>query len=236
MKPQIVVASASTVTTNGIALSQTPASAGNLTLNGTFVVNTRGQLANGLYSNTIPVAVLPTLGRVGITSSGADSSVIFTVYGTNGSGNPITESVTGVSSDTVSTLNDFATVTRIATSAGTVGAITVGNFATWGSLPVVLNDNSFGVQISCVVTGTVNYTIYFTGDDVIDTVPPTVNPLNSPPPYTWFPSNDSNVVSATTTQQSNFLVLPFAIKVVINSGTGSVKMTVTNRSPVSVAR
>lgn len=76
------------------------------------------------------------------------------------------------------------------------------------------------ISIQCNVTGTVNYTVQSTLDDPNDPFNPI--PVNS---VTWVNSSDTAVVSATTTQQSNFLFAPKYARVKLNSGNGSVVAT-----------
>lgn len=72
------------------------------------------------------------------------------------------------------------------------------------------------VSIQIIVTGTVNYTVQQTLDDLND---PNVTP-------TWFSSTDAAVVGATASKQSSWSVPVGAIRVVQNSGTGSTRATV----------
>lgn len=71
-------------------------------------------------------------------------------------------------------------------------------------------------SLQVVVTGTANYTVQQTLDDIFD---PAVTP-------TWFDHPDSNLVSATTNKQGNYAYIPAAARLVLNSGTGSAKLTV----------
>lgn len=86
-----------------------------------------------------------------------------------------------------------------------------------GGIPVLLNFNNVAIGIGFVteVTGTVNYTVYHTYDDVSDS---TITPV-------WLPHGVSNMVAATTTQESNFVIPISAMQVIINSGgTGTDKV------------
>lgn len=87
-----------------------------------------------------------------------------------------------------------------------------------GGTPVLLNSNntSVGIGFVCVVTGTVNYTVYHSYDNLSDTT-------NTP---TWLPHGNGNLVAATTTQEGNFVIPMGGIQVIINSGNGSVKLIV----------
>jgi hypothetical protein len=158
--PSVVILQLGALVANGIALSQTPGAAGNLILNGSLV--------------TGGVAVLDVPRRVSIASSGNDAAVIFTVNGTNANGSPISSAVTGVTSTaTGQTALDFKTVTSIATSAATVGAITVGTNGV-ASSPWVLDNHLatvWALTVAVSVTGTVTYTVEHTYDDPNDVGP-----------------------------------------------------------------
>jgi hypothetical protein len=73
------------------------------------------------------------------------------------------------------------------------------------------------VSLQAVVTGTANYTIQQTLD----------NPLEAGATITWFDHPDTNLVGATTNMQGNYAYIPTAVRVVLNSGDGSVRLTVT---------
>lgn len=70
------------------------------------------------------------------------------------------------------------------------------------------------VSLQANVTGTVNYTIQQTLDDVFDS---TVTP-------TWFDHPDSNLVAQTVARQGNYAYIPRAVRVKLNSGTGTVQL------------
>src|SRR6185437_3174379 len=113
MRPVTISKTLAAASANNIALSQSPAGAGNLTLNGAAV-------AAG-------VATLDTQRRVLITSAGTDTGITFTVYGGNQSGSAISETVAGGSLGIpVSTTQDFLTVTRVAASGASASTVTVG--------------------------------------------------------------------------------------------------------------
>ena len=76
------------------------------------------------------------------------------------------------------------------------------------------------ISIQCTVSGTVNYTVQSTLDDPNDPFS-SVSAVN----ITWVDTSDTAVVAASTTQQSNFLFAPKFARVLINSGTGTVKAT-----------
>jgi hypothetical protein len=71
-------------------------------------------------------------------------------------------------------------------------------------------------SLQVVVTGTADYTVQQTLDDVFDS---TVT-------ATWFNHPDANLVAATTNKQGNYAYIPAAVRLVLNSGSGSATLTV----------
>ena len=119
---------------DGICTSQTRTGAGNLTLDGALTATING---NSVYAPSVSGTAATADGawarKIGITSDGNDSTVTYTIYGTDVNGKALSEAVTGPNSTVVystnSTAANFKTVTRIATSASTVGNITIGTAA-----------------------------------------------------------------------------------------------------------
>lgn len=111
-RPVIITKSLDAAVANAIATAQAVAGAGNLTLDGALV-------SGG-------VATVDSQRRIGITSSGNDTGITFTVYGTMESGVSISEVVTGSNGSVASTLQDFYTVTRVAASGAAAGTVAVG--------------------------------------------------------------------------------------------------------------
>jgi hypothetical protein len=193
-------------TTNNVALSQTPGAAGSLTIN--------GSLASG------GIATIANPQRIKITTT--DTTTVFTVTGTTKTGSLLTETLTGTGSGVTSTL-DYYTVTKIAVNQGTTAAVTVGTAGT-GSTAWVRLDSwaDAGVGIQCDVSGTVNYTVQWTHDDPNDPTDP-VTPQN----VTWINSNDPAAVAATIAITTNNQFSPTYLRVLLNSGTGTVTMKAT---------
>ena len=119
---------------DGICTSQTRTGAGNLTLDGALTATING---NSVYAPSVSGTAATADGawarKIGITSDGNDSTVTYTIYGTDVNGKALSEAITGPNSTVVystnSTAANFKTVTRIATSASTVGNITIGTAA-----------------------------------------------------------------------------------------------------------
>jgi hypothetical protein len=122
MRPRRITWQLATSDDDGVCASQTPGGAGNLTIN--------GALATGGVATLTSASC--TQRRVLISTGADETARTFTVYGTRAadskSSGPvdIQEAVTGVNNSTVETLQDFATVTRVAVDGATAGAIKVG--------------------------------------------------------------------------------------------------------------
>jgi hypothetical protein len=148
---------------DGVAASQTPSGAGNLTIDGV--------LASG------GVVTLTTAQPVTVYGTGNEAGKTFTVYGTDQNGMAISEAIAGPNNGTVTTSASFKTVTRVAVSAATAAAITVGVTAVL-SLPwIPLNRHKKPFEYSYYVDiGTATYQVETTLNDVQDTsVTPVVN-------------------------------------------------------------
>lgn len=194
-----------------------PSSAGSGT---NYVVYGANVALNGSLVNSSGVAVLPTAQRVLITT--ADSTTKFTISGTGAGGQLQSETVVSNGTNVQSVL-DYATVTSITTNQAPTASLTVGTNGV-GSTPWVRTDEWAEAQVSiqCNVTGTVNYTVQASNDDPNDPSNP-VTPSN----MTWINSNDPAAVGATGAILTNFLFSPRYVRVLLNSGSGSVTATVT---------
>lgn len=187
---------------NSIAASQTPSTAGNLTLTVSPFVQTSAQ-------------------RLLFTPAGAEGTngTTWTITGTDWNGNQVTEVVAGVNNPaTAQSVYDYSSVISIAVNKGQAGAVTVGTNGVGSSRPIFLDTFApapTAIQID--VTGTANYTVQSSLDD-----PNVVGYTN----VVWVNSQDTNVVAASSTQQSNFAYLPTVVRVLLNSGSGSVTLTV----------
>jgi hypothetical protein len=208
MRPiTVTVGPLATASANNICLSQSVSGAGSFILNGTLV-------SGG-------VAKLDTPRRVLITSAGNDSAVSFTITGTTYSNSITSEVILGSNASSVYTITDFLTISSIKTSASTASTVTIGTNGIAGSPWVSFDPWSTSyISIQAVVSGTVNYTIQQTTDD-----PNSADTPISVQNVTWVNSNDTAVVGATTTQQSNYIFTPIFARVLLNSGSGSVRAT-----------
>lgn len=90
-----------------------------------------------------------------------------------------------------------------------------GGAITGNALPLDIHGRP-EISLQLDVTGVANYTVQQTLDNVFDSA---VTP-------TWIDHPDTNLVGATTDKQGNYAYVPFAVRLVQNSGAGSVKMTI----------
>lgn len=196
---------------NDIAQSQTPSVAGPITLNGSTVV---GGVA--ILDNTPPGGQ-----RVLITTGGAEGSngTVFTIVGTDWNGNAATETITATNTTTFQSVYDYGTVISFSVNKATAGAITVGTNGVGSSRPIFLD--SFApapTSLQVDVVGTVSFTVQQSLDDP--------NGANGYTGVNWVNHLDPNFVNGTQTAQSNYAYVPRVCRVLLNSGSGSVTLTV----------
>src|SRR5215475_2867732 len=200
-----------------VSASQSPG-AGAILINGT--------LASG------GVATLDQPRRVVIAPGGADSGITFTVTGANRTGNVISETVQGVNNpSTVATQNDFKTVTAVTHTGSVASTITIGTttapVASSQWFAVDTNADPISIGIAVVVSGTINYTVEYTYDDVNAIYPATPTLFNI--------SGGSLTAKATTADsQANPFNFPcWGIRLTINSSTspGTATMTIEQAGP-----
>lgn len=72
------------------------------------------------------------------------------------------------------------------------------------------------VSLQVDVTGTVNFTVQQTLDNVFD---PSITPL-------WLPHPDAALAAATADAQGNYAFVPSAVRLVVNSGAGTARLTI----------
>lgn len=200
---------------NNIALSQTPLAAGALTLNGSLV-------ASG-------VAILDVARQVLFTFAANETGHSFVATGTSWAGDAISETVAGTTAGTVATVLSYKTITSITISAAATGAMTVGTngvaSSPWIRLDEWATPNIFK---QCTASGTVNYTLQITADD-----PNAPSGAVLPAAVTWVNDPDLSFVAATATASGTLLMSPAWVRVVLNSGTGTVTTTVRQAGSVA---
>ena len=99
--------------------------------------------------------------------------------------------------------------------------ITVSSAASSAAIPMDPKVAPFSVGIGCVATGTLTYKVQHTFDDIFDS---TVTP-------TWF--DHSSMTGLTANQDGNYAYAVRGVRLLINSGTGSVTMNLVQSSTPS---
>lgn len=184
-------------------------SAGALTLNGSLV-------SNG-------VAILDTPRRILITNAADETGKTVVLTGTDRAGNAQSETVTLGGIGSTAAVLDYKTLTSAVLSANSAGNLSIGTNDVAASAWVMFDPwASGGVAVQLTVAGTVNYTLQQTMDD-----PNSPTDDVDPADVAWLSCSDTDVVSATTTQQTNYNFPPTYARVLLNSGSGSVIATFT---------
>lgn len=192
---------------NSVASEQLLNASGAITLNGSLVVS-------GVATLTVP-AYLTIFNEKSATVS-------FAVTGTRPGGGTQTETIAFTASGTVTGSLSFATVTAITASAPTSATISVGNAVTgytdW--IPLDIYTPNQVTNISAKTSGTVNYSVEYTNEDPFDR---SIQQLAVPHPNASLTAASGDETQFTTT-------LMRAVRLKINSGSGSVRFTCVQQS------
>jgi hypothetical protein len=177
---------------------------------------------------TLGSTALDKARRVIFTSSGNDTGLTYTVSGTNWAGDTISETVAGVSAAAATTVLDYLSLTSVSVNGASAGTLSIGTNGVAAS-PWVRLDNwapaPVAVQLS--VFGTVNATLQQTLDDPNP-------PVNVPPAaMVWVNSADAAAVNFSAAVQTNYAFAPLFVRVLLNSGSGSVTATVQQLGSIS---
>lgn len=204
MRPiQIVTTSFPNADGNYLAETQTLAAAGDLT-----------QVASTI---TPPRFVT-------ITSAGNDSGITFLITGVGPNNENQTETVTGASVGTATSTKTFSFVSSIyasgATAAGVEAGVTQSGYSQW--IPLDIYTPNQVTTISASVSGTVNYSIEYTNEDPFDH-----SFVHQVVPH---PAAAGAFTNASTSQTHFTTTLMRAVRYKINSGSGSIRLTITQQS------
>lgn len=122
---------------------------------------------NGSTAGILDVARLITA----VSSNAGDTAIVLAIVGTNWFGATITENLTLNGTTTVTSVNDYLTITSITPQSTPAGNISVGTVVATG--PVIANSppipvslgSPFNVTLNMKVTGTVNWSVQQTLDN-----------------------------------------------------------------------
>lgn len=132
-----------------------------------------------------------------------------TLIGTDPDGRALTEIVTGPGvSATVESTSYFLTLTS-ATPSATIGADTfdIGWVDEFAIQTIPLNWRGANVALNITVSGTIDYTVQQTFDDI----------QSKATAFTFNSHSDANLVTATTTLNGGYTEVPRATRLIINS-------------------
>lgn len=212
MRPVTLSITLAAADQNGIGLSQTTAGAANLTITGALATGGVATLEDEHGRQVI------------IVSDGSDESgLIFTTTGTDADGNTIIEEITGPGAGlTVTSALMFQTVTQIAVDGAITGNVEVGTNGVGATKWVIPNHhaNPFNIGFGCDATGTINYTMQHTFD-AVDSAP--LDATNVSPVPTAFAHEFT--AAKTADDDGNYAFPVRAMRVLVNSGTGTVATT-----------
>lgn len=192
---------------NGIAVSQTTGGATNLVL------------AGSLTSGGVATFAVPR--KIAIAATGNLSAITFAVIGTDRYGNAQSVAIAGPNNSTVTTTQDFATVTQVSVSAA-VTAVTVGT-STVTSTPWYVGDWHHNAPIFLHITlsagAVMTYTVEQTATNLNDGSIPMPDRLIQAQNPIVENSTDATVVAASTNEITNFIVAPPGSRVTVNTYT-----------------
>ncbi len=215
MRPVRFTKTLAAASVNNIAQSQTPGAGALFTLNGSAV--------------TGGVAILDSARRVLLTFAGNETGHNFIVTGNQritGQGNTITETVAGTNGTSAYTNQDFGQITSITSVSAATGNIQVGTNGVasthWTQTDYHLDPTN--LTISVTVTGTVNYTIQYTYDDIMGSYDPQGGAWSNASLASLNIFNDPVVAAVTTSQEVGVDNPINAWRVLINSGTGTLNI------------
>ncbi len=146
-----------------------------------------------------------------LNNTGNDhSGKTITIVGTDSDGAVQSETITGPgASATVTSTYYYKTLTSV-TFSSTIAPDTVDvSYSTAFASPTYpLNWRGGLPYIDVVVSGTINYTVQYTGDLVNQ---------GSSPPFNWLSDSSSSLTGATASQSNGFVVVPIAIRLITAS-------------------
>lgn len=203
MRPiQLITPSYSAAVANYLATSQKPAGAIALTLTATLTL-------------TPPRFVT-------ITSVADETAKLFTVVGLGVDGLTQTEVIAGLDTATATSTLVYSSVSSITVSAGTTGNVTAGfaqsGFSEW--IPMDIYTPNQVTTVSATLTGTANYSIQYTNED----------PWDHTFDQTAVAHPTAALTGATASQTASSTTLMRALRYKINSGTGTLRLTIVQQS------
>jgi hypothetical protein len=190
---------------NGIAEAQTPAAGGiqNLTLDGALISGGTYTAGDGDAARQVVIGAAAT----------DETGKTFTVTGTDADGKAQSEIIVGPSSGVTEGTKYFKTVTSIAASADTTGDVTAGTVDELASPTYPLDRwSDAGALVQVEVTGTIDFTVEVTNQDINRTDIPTDQSA-----IAWVATTATALVTTAADAIGNIDAGANAMRVIINS-------------------
>lgn len=201
------------VDANGVCEAQDPGAAANLSLDGALV-------SGG-------VATFDVARQLVMASTTDDSGLTITITGTDPDGYALTEAVNPGPNTSVESTEYFKTVTQVAVDGDPAGDISVGTVDEVMSNTIPLDRrNITAASISVNVTGTIDFTIQETFEDVVR---PGKAPQSAYANALW--SDISALADKTVDTTSTASVGATAIRWMVNSYTNGAELLITINQP-----
>lgn len=199
--------------TAAICALQTTGGAGSFLINGTLAD------ANIPAGQGGRVILTGGFGRViTLTSAGNVSGVNFTVAGTDVYGRTVSETLAGPNINTVSTTQEFASVTAVTVN-GAVGTNTsVGTGATGSTRPYRPSGMIHAVPANIALYGAITGTISYTVQDSPTDISGLLSGGGAPSGIVWY--NHPTLAAQTANASSNYAFPVMWVRCVVNSSSG----------------
>ena len=203
MRPIVQTRQLAAADADGVCQAQQTTGPADLVLDGALVVNGIAEIGSQRF--------------IDITSGGDLSAITFELEGTSDAGDQVLETITGPNATTVTTIQGFATVTRITVNGAVGSDVTVGTNAIGASGLIVLDQflTPFQVSLGIVITGTVNVTVQFTFDDIFG---------DYPGPFSF--TDHPDLTGVTADADATFISPVSACRLLTNSGDGTAVLRV----------
>jgi hypothetical protein len=161
---------------------------------------------------------------VTITSTGDDTGLTFTIVGVGPNGETQTELLAGANAGAATSTKTFASVTSIYSDGATDGDVEAGvdqaGYSQWIPLDIYVPNQV--TTISATVSGTINYSIQYTNEDPFD--------HSFVHQAVAHPASGGAFTGASTSQTHFTTTLMRAVRYLINSGDGTIRLTITQQS------
>jgi hypothetical protein len=178
----------------------------------------------GAGALTLLLTTLDNQRRILITTA-ASETITLTLAGNNKNGDPVTEVIQLAGAGTYQSVLDYYSNLSVVASGASSGNVSIGTNGVASSGWVQMDPGVLGTALAqLIATGTVNFTLQYSLDDPNDS-----NPQNSvignPSAVVWTSTNDTAAVGATASVVTNLMFVPVWVRILLNSGSGSVRGT-----------